>query len=68
MFFDLLTKFQKSAQIRVKSHPECLKYSKSKKGGTLLESVRSIMICLGSHMPNMNYEAIVCSASMELTR
>ena len=27
-----------------------------------------IMIVLGSHMPNMNYEVIVCSASVELTQ
>ena len=25
------------------------------------------MIVLGSHMPNMNYEVIVCSALVELT-
>ena len=27
-----------------------------------------ILIVLGSHMPNMNYKVIVCSASVELTQ
>ena len=27
-----------------------------------------IMTVLGSHMPNMNYKVIVCSASVELTQ